>query len=364
MINKKYNPILALALCASMAACKKGDPVEITTLSKAGREFYFGERVSVWAGVEGERKDITYSWSATGGTFDGWRTQDLFENLWIAPAVPGEYTVTATAKDGKYTSTRSTTMTVSRYFFDEFQDNFTTTGSGWSESNTDRSVKADTDPAKSTIEISNKSTSSPNLRRSLNLAELKIPFSVSAQFGWKKYFRPNSAITFSMYFVQPTAHPNYPFLKEIRWEIFPTVDPATTDNYQVRLVTNVPSNTSGDQFSANSNTTATLPKPLPLINPVKGRVPALSIAKDVEKKITFSVDAGHVFHAYIDGQLWFTSNGLKEWLDYCKTTYSGFEDPIAKEFRVAFPAKANNNETVSTIFLNSVYIVNDGSILK
>jgi len=363
-MKKIYNPVLFLAICASVAACKKDDPVEIVTLSKAGREFYFGEKVPVWAGTNGDRKDLTYSWSATGGTFDGWRTQNLFENLWIAPTVPGEYTVTATAKDGRNSSSRSTTMKVTRYFFDEFQDNFTTAGSGWSESNTDRKVVQDTDPTKSIIEISNKSTSGPNLRRSLNLAELKIPFSVSAQFGWKKYFRANQAITFSLYFVQPVANPTYPFMKEIRWEIFPTVNPATTDNYQLRLVTNVPSNTSGDQFSANGNTAATLPRPLPLINPVKGRVPALAIANGAEKKITFSVDADHVFHAYIDGALWFTSNGIKDWLAYCKATYAGFQDPIVKEFRVAFPAKANNNETVSTIFLNSVYIVNDGSILK
>lgn len=347
-----------------MAACKKDDPVEIVTLSKAGREFYFGERVPVWAGTKGDRQDLTYSWSASGGTFDGWRTQNLFENLWIAPNVPGEYTVTATAKDGKNTSTRSTTMKVTKYFFDEFQDNFTTAGSGWAESNTDRAVLMETDPAKAMIEISNKSTSGANLRRQLNLSELKIPFSVSTQFGWKKFFRANQPITFSLYFVTPVANPTHPFLKEIRWEVWPTVNPVTTDNYQIRLVTNTPASTGADETSANGNTAATLPKPLPLITPVKGKLPSLSIANGVEKKITFSVDANHVFHAYIDGALWFTSNGLKDWLAYCKATYSGFQDPVAREFRVAFPGKSNNNEQVSTIFLNSVYIVNDGSILK
>lgn len=363
-MKKIYNPVLFFVMCLSIAACKKDDPVEIVTLSKAGREFYFGEKVPVWAGTSGDLKNISYSWTASGGTFDGWRTQNLFENLWIAPTEVGEYTVSATAKSGKNTSTKATTMKVVRYFFDEFQDGFTTTGSGWAESNTDRKVVDNTDPQKSIIEISNKSTSGPNLRRSLNLAELKIPFSVSAQFGWKNYFRPNQAMQFNLIFVQPVANPTYPFMKEIRWEIWPTVNPATTDNYQIRYSTFKPVDAKSELFSANANNAASLPKPLPLKSPVKGKEPLLALEKGVEKKVTFSIDADHVFHAYIDGALWFTSNGFKDWLAYCKTTYPGFEDPIVKEFRVTLPSKANNDETPTTVFLNSVYIVNDGQILK
>ena len=87
------------------------------------------------------------------------------------------------------------------------------------------------------------------------------------------------------------------------------------------------------------------------------------MANGVVKNLSFSIDAGNVFHAYIDGQLWFTSNGIKDWLDYAKTNYPGFQDPVAKEYRVAFPAK-ESGKPGSTIFLKSVYINNDGEILK
>ncbi|RPE08785.1 hypothetical protein EGT74_17290 [Chitinophaga lutea] len=363
MMKKIYYPVLFLAMCASIVACKKDEPVEIVSLSKPGQEFYYGEKVPVWAATSGDLHDVTYSWTATGGTFDGWRTQNLFENLWIAPVTPGEYTITATAKNGKNTSSRSTVMKVVRYFFDEFQDAFTTAGGGWAESNINRTLVANTDPKKSIMEFDAKDTNIPTFRRPLNVVPLKIPFSVSAEFGWKKSFRANEPITFSMIFEQPEANPSFPYLREIRWEIYPTVG-GTGNNYRIRFSTAVPQIGGSEQFSENGNTAATLPKPLPLLNPVTGRLPAFAMASGAEQKITFSVDANHVFHAYVGGQLWFTSTGIKDWLAYAKATYAGFQDPVAKEFRLTIPAKQNTNATSSTVFLNSVYIVNDGSILK
>ena len=358
MIMRNIFPFITIILCVLTGSCKKDVEVKIESLNKAGQEFYFGERVAVWASTSGERNGIKYEWSATGGTFDGWRTQHLFENLWIAPAAKGEYTVTATAKNGGNTSSKSTVMNVTRYFFDHFQSTFTLNGNGWSQSNTTQSLITNIDPAQSRIELTASSTSTPNFRRNLNLAELKIPFSVRTELGWKTYFRPNSTIIISLYFDQPS-NPNYPYLREIRWEIWPTVNPATTDNYQIRYETFIPA-TNTSKFSTVGNTA---PNPLPLISPVKGRRADLAMANGVSKKLSFAVDASHVFHAYVDGSLWFTSNGIKDWLAFAKTTYQGFEDPVAREYRVTFPSKEGSNPG-STIFLKSVYINNDGEILK
>ncbi|HYK57660.1 MAG TPA: hypothetical protein VEV15_14425, partial [Flavisolibacter sp.] len=99
MLNT-YKLLSFFAICMVGISCKKEVNVKIESLSKSGQEFYFGEKVPVWAATSGDKKDIAYEWSATGGTFDGWRTQNLFENLWIAPAQAGEYTITATAKNG------------------------------------------------------------------------------------------------------------------------------------------------------------------------------------------------------------------------------------------------------------------------
>src|SRR5262245_49432929 len=118
----KYVIIL---LSLAIISCKKNKDVNLQSVSKAGEEFYFGEKVPVWCVTEGDKNDMSYEWSATGGTFDGWRTQNLFENLWIAPGAKGEYTITAKVNGG---GSKSTNMKVTRYFFDEFQSVYTMNG--------------------------------------------------------------------------------------------------------------------------------------------------------------------------------------------------------------------------------------------
>ncbi len=357
-MRKIYNLFSIVAVCAIALSCKKDIDVKIDSLNKPGSEFYFGEKVPVWASTIGDKNGISYEWTATGGTFDGIRTQNLYENLWIAPSTPGEYTVTATAKNDGSSSSKSTNMKVTRYYFDEFQSAYTLNGNGWATSNTANTLKTNTDPALSTLEVTASSTSGPNIRRTLNLAELKIPFSIRTKLGWKSYWRPGQAIIISLYFNQPST-PAIPYLREIRWEIWPTADPATTDNYQIRYETFIPSSNTS-KFSTVGNS---LPNPLPLADPVKGKRPDLAMADGAIKNVSFSIDANNVFHTYIDGQLWFTSNGIKDWLDYAKANFPGFQDPVAKEYRVAFPAK-ESNKPGSTIVLKSVYINNDGEILK
>lgn len=357
-MRKIYNLFSIVALCVFAFACKKDVDVKIDSLNRPGNEFYFGEKVPVWASTVGDKHGISYEWTATGGTFDGFRTQNLYENLWIAPNTPGDYTITATAKNDGSSSSKSTNMKVTRYYFDEFQSTYTLNGNGWTTSNTTNTLKANTDPALSTLEVTASSSSAPNIRRTLNLAELKIPFSIRTKLGWKSYWRSGQPVTISLYFNQPST-PAIPYLREIRWEIWPTANPATTDNYQIRYETFVPaSNTS--KFSTVGNT---LPNPLPLVDPVKGKRPDLAMANGAIKNLSFSIDASNVFHVYIDGQLWFTSNGIKDWLDYAKANFAGFQDPVAKEYRVAFPAK-ESNAAGSTVVLKSVYINNDGEILK
>lgn len=361
-MRKLYHTGLLMILCIAAVSCKKDDKVEIVTLSKAGEEFYFGEKVKVWAGTQGgDNTTVSYKWTATGGTFDGWRTQNLFENLWIAPAQIGDYTVTATADHKGSNASRSTNMKVTRYFFDEFQSEFTFEGNGWAQADMTNSLVIDNDPLKSVIEITAATVNKTAvLRRDLNLADLRIPLSVRANLGWKTFFRAGQPVIVSLFFKQPAENTNYPFLREIRWEYYPTVDPATTDSYQIRYETFIPA--SGK--STFSTTTAVLPAPLPLINPVKGKSTLFKSLTGVEKSIAFAIDANNVFTTYVDGVQWFSSNGIKDWLAYCKTTYPGFEDPLASRFQIAYPGKANTNEKGTVGFVNSVFITNDGTIVK
>lgn len=183
-----YKLFLFAGICFMAFSCKKKVEIEITSLNKAGQEFYFGEKVPVWASTNGDKEEVSYEWAATGGTFDGWRTQNLFENLWVAPAQAGEYTVTATAKNDGRSSSKSTLMKVSRYFFDEFQSTYTLNGNGWSTSNTTNNLVTNNDTAASRLELTASSTSVPNVRRTLNLAELSFPLSIRTRLGWKTYF--------------------------------------------------------------------------------------------------------------------------------------------------------------------------------
>ncbi|MBZ4190613.1 PKD domain-containing protein [Niabella beijingensis] len=357
-MNKIINCFSVMICSFLLFSCKKNADIQIQSLSKSGEEFYFGEKVPVWAATSGDKDGIRYEWSATGGTFDGFRTQDLFENLWIAPAQAGEYTVTAKAKNGGSNSSRSTVMKVTRYFFDEFQSAYTFNGNGWSTSNTATPVlKNDVDPAKSTAELTASSSSTPNIRRTLNLAPLKLPFSIRTKLGWKNFYRDGSNMYFSLFFVQP-AKTEIPYIREIRWEIWPTANPAATDNYQIRYELFTPA-TNTSVWSGDANT---LPAPLPLISPVKGKNVQLTLAKDELKSFTFSVDKNELFSTYVNGVLWFESDGLKKWLEYARATYPGYEEPLAKEYRITFPSKSGSTGT--TISLKSVYINNDGTPLN
>ena len=356
---KIYCSITVISLSLLAFSCKKAPGITIESLNKAGQEFYFGEKVPVWASTSGDNNTVSYEWKATGGSFDGFRTQDLFENLWIAPSTVGDYTITATAKNSNGgSSSKSTSMKVTRYFFDEFQSTYTLNGNGWSTSNTSNSLVTNVDTALSRLNITASSASAPNVRRNLDLAELKIPFSIRTRLGWSNYFRSGSTIVISLFFNQPS-NPTYPYIREIRWEIWPTVNPATTDNYQIRYETFVPA-TNTSKFSAVGNV---LPGPLPLISPVKGKKADLVLANGELKNFSFSIDASDVFHAYVGGELWFTSNGIKDWLAYARTNYPEFQEPSPKEYRVAFPAK-ETTKAGTTLVMKHVYINNDNQILK
>ncbi|WP_026904125.1 PKD domain-containing protein [Pedobacter glucosidilyticus] len=364
------NIFYVLVLGLIITSCKKDDEVEMVSLNKAGDEYYFGEKVLMWASTEGEKEGMSYEWSANGGRFEGFRTQNLFENVWVAPTQVGQYQVTATAKKGKNTSTRTTTMNVTRYFFDHFQSPYTFIGNGWSQSN----VRGGTTPVlfnsnnrqNSSIELAsnrnNNSNTDANIRRLLNLAELKIPFSVRTKIGYKTFFKTGAPFTVRLLFNQPSRNPERAYIREIRWEIWPRNNPATQNNYQIRFETYTPATGTG------TFTVGTFPAPYALTGPgltaQSGRDPRFLFTDGVAKNITFSINAENVFIAHVEGVEWFRSDGIKNWLAEAKTRFPDFEDPVVREFQIQFPGKVAADTNPSILFLNSVYINNDGTILS
>jgi hypothetical protein len=366
IFNKKLIYILGASIV--LLACKKDPDVEMVSLNKLGEEHHFGEKVLMWASTEGEKEGMSYSWTATGGSFEGFRTQNLFENVWIAPTQVGTYEVTATAKNGKSTSSRTTTINVTRYFFDHFQSPNIFAGNGWpgwgrTQATTNQLNTGDKNLSNIEIRPARVNTSNTDTRitKQLDFANLTPPFSIRTKIGYKEHFKPTAPFTIHLYFRQPRANLNRPYLREIRWEIFPT--PTGTGNqYQLRYEIFNPSTNTATLSTTNSGA---YPSALPLINPVSGRNTALfTFTPGVAKNITFSIDANKVFSAHIDGIEWFTSNGLKDWFDAAKAQWPDFADPIGREFRIAMPGRASATAPVSVLFLNSVYINNDGTILN
>lgn len=121
MKTHKYLKISLLILCFfTLGACNKDADISITSLSKAGEQFYPGDKVQLWTIIEPVSKSVlNFNWSCTGGTFSG--TQGLFENMWTAPNDFASsdtigsiinYTVTVSISAGKNNSSRTTIMKV------------------------------------------------------------------------------------------------------------------------------------------------------------------------------------------------------------------------------------------------------------
>jgi hypothetical protein len=348
--------------------CKKDPEIELVSLNKIGEEHYFGEKVLMWASTEGDKKDMTYEWTTTGGTFEGARTQDRFENVWIAPTQVGQFDVSITAKNGKSSSIKTSTLNVTRYFFDHFQSPniFARNGwPGWATNNVIFSQRNSDDKLTSSLRISpsrvNNSNINVNLRKELNSAELKIPFSVRAKMGFDTYFKPDASFCISLTFSQPRANPERPFIREIRWEVFPSPTNTTSANFQIRYEVFTPSK----NLSVFSTNTGVYPAAGPLINPITGRNNALfTMTSNVAKNFTFSMEADETFVTHVNGVEWFRSAGIKNWLTAARAQYPGFEAPVANEFRILMPGRAATTLPVSQLFINSVYINNDGTILN
>jgi hypothetical protein len=259
-------------------------------------------------------------------------------------------------------------MNVTRYYFDHFQNPNIFRGEGWpgwSRTNATTTQLNSDSKLTSSLEIIpsrvNTSNTDVVIAKTLNAADLKIPFSVRAKIGFRNYFKPGAPFAMQLTFLPPLGNPNRPFLREIRWEVYPSPTNATSVNYQIRYEVFTPQ-TNGSSFSTDAGA---YPAATALIAPVTGRNNALfTMTSNVAKNFTMSVEADDTFVAHVDGVEWFRSNGLKNWLAAARAQFPGFADPIANQFRITMPGKASTTLANSELFINSLYINNDGTILK
>jgi hypothetical protein len=345
MMFTKYH-ILGVVLLLTLAACEDDMAVQIDTLSKGGDTFHFGEKVVVWAGVNGDIGNIGYDWSCTGGSFYGPYTQHLFENLWIAPNEPGNYTVKVVAKTGKESDYRETNMKVTNYFFEYFENS--QNPSGWAGGNGTRTFTTTTGKDGGTVTcLQNQSTATSDsyIRKPLTDIPLEPPFSVQATFKYSRY-RSATQVTssghgmwMSIYFVQPDGQYDKPFIREIRWELCP---PATGSaaNWRLRMESYVlASNRS--RWAANNGTNLPVPEPF-VPNLISGRNPMFAFGANTYKTMSMTIDENLNFSAYFDGQLFVDkSPAIKNFLKAHDIENS--RKLIVKEFRFTQPRKSSSS---------------------
>jgi hypothetical protein len=226
-----------MATAMLTVACKDEESIEITSLSKGGSTFYFGEKVPVWTCLNQNPGNVTYDWDCTGGFFDGIFTQHLYENLWVAPREAGEYTVQVTANAGNQSETRQTKMKVTNFYLDTFENVNAQNSAGWTLSG-------------ATVEWGNGAMivkSQYNDRDASVFREFPVsddlepPLSIQIKMNYSGYRtvtgNANSASNGGTYirlaFTQPAANPDKPFVQYLSWIVCP-VTPGSNSYLDIR----------------------------------------------------------------------------------------------------------------------------------
>jgi hypothetical protein len=356
--------ILFILTAILLTACEK-ESVTILTLSKAGDYFYFGEKVQVWTGVEADPRSVTYDWECTGGSFDGFRTQHLFENLWIAPDKPGEYIITVTAKTPDGSDSRRTKMKVTGYFAEDF-DYGSKNPAGWASSNTtlaynDLTVNGGIDKVVTVPATSN--SGNAQLRRSMTGVPLTPPFSIRTKMmytGYKAVTGTNDVTTanystyLSITFVQPATNPDKPYIREIRWEFCPPAG-NTKKNWRLRMESYTPAYGRSTWATAAGNN---LPTPAPFIaGAIDGWSDLFNFPANIFRTFSMTVDADWNFSAYVDGVPFVSkSDAIKRFV----TDNSLSPDMNVNQFQLNIPRKsASSAPNTEMVWVVSRVDVND-----
>ena len=82
------------------------------------------------------------------------------------------------------------------------------------------------------------------------------------------------------------------------------------------------------------------------------------------RNFTMSIDRNEVFHAHVNGELWFSSNAIKDWLTAARAAYAGLEVPTAKTFQIDFPGRATATGPATNLRFKHLYINDNDEILK
>lgn len=353
-MKNKYFLTYCIVLSIALSACEKDDPVRIDSVNKDGDEFYFGERAVMWTSAFGDLDKLSYEWRCSGGKFEGARTQNLYENLWIAPDYPGNYEIEVKATAREKSDSRRVYMRVTNYFFEYFTNS--KNPAGWTGGNTTRTFTTinGVDCYKSEAI----STSDGYVRLPFTKAPLSPPFSVQVDLGYTQYRKvtnvtaAGNGILFALKFSQPQKDLDKPFIREIRWEICPPAT-GTNNNWRLRMESYNPT-AAISRWSTDNGTNKPVPKPF--AGKIVGRNEIFAFGPNQIKTLTMTVDENLNFTAKVDGEEWIDGSTLIK--DFLSENGLNPELMVVSELRVTQPrlsaASAVTGET--TIYLTDVRI--------
>ena len=295
MKNQIY--ILLFLLAGLISGCKKDDgTVRIDTVSKNGSEFFQGQKIQVWVGVEvSDLASATYNWECDEGSFSG--PSGLFQTVWVAPRKSGEFTISCTVRCNGKSEKRSSKMTVGAYFFDKFgvaSTNFTLSNFTATYANSE------------VLLVGSKANTRGSFRREFGDTALFNPFTFKADMAWRvKYKSATSSMYYRLQFNKPVRWDGTKvkqYIREIRLEIWPTAT-GTTNNYSLSY------EVFSSEFSTSTFYTVDAGRKTPFVF-ADGSKASDGLGM---RTIAISVTADYTINVSLDGANVLTSNAVKLW---------------------------------------------------
>ncbi len=294
---KRYSILISLLTVILLFGCKKDDGlVAIDSLYKNGNEFFQGQKVPVWIGVQvADLSSTSYNWECNGGTFSG--PKGLFQNVWVAPRQAGDYLVSCTVASNGKSEKKSVKMTVGPYFFDKF-----------SVASTNFSVSnfTATYPNGEVLLVGSKSNTRGSFRRAFGDTALFNPFTYKADMAWRvKYKNATSSMYYRLQMDKPVRYDNSKlkqYVREIRLEIWPT-STGTANNYSLSY------EVFSSEFSMSTWTTIETGRKTPFIF-TDGAKAADKLGM---RPIGISVSTDYKINVTLDGVSVLSSDAIKTW---------------------------------------------------
>jgi hypothetical protein len=342
--------ISALLLVLVFSGCEEENFLEIDSISAMGDEFFFGQKVKVWAAVKTDNlPSARYYWTCEGGRLT--QPQGLDENTWEAPRVAGNYRIHCEVDVNGTKKSRWREMWVSSYYFEKFER----TSHTFTQNSSTMTVR------NGRLETRVNSTTATRgfIQRAFGDSELKVPVSSKTQIGWISNF-PSDPITIGNNTAQNTLYYEWTLNRDPDREDNLYIDNIRFEWYPVGRAMGLPLDPEEQPYNGylryqQRNATNSVTTPFM----VYVNHPALTFAQNQYKKVSLSLDTNYIVHVYVDGQEIFTTDAIKNW----RSANNSKDDIYVNQWRINYCSN-RSGQSPPLIHVDDAYFANDGTILK